>query len=360
MSGQRTLTRAARLLRSHRFSQVITLLEPQVFLYRENSSFFSMLGTACLYVGDFGGAYSYLLRAEQLRPGDGNVSLGLAAVHLRRKEIPEALQRWLTVLESDPKNSAARRGLSLVRQTEDPGDYVTMAESGRLRLLFPRVGPYIPGWVYIVVVVCAVVVPLALILPDMIRNALQEERPVRDGSAEFVEPQSDLTDFEGEFRYVMSEEQVRATFDRIGELFNDYRDNMAMREVNRLLNSNAGSVVKERSRLLATYFGEPTFLDFRDNFSYSEVASEPWLHDGCYVRWSGQVSNLTITESTIEFVLLVGYEDEKVVEGTVPVVLTFAADVQAGPIELIGRVTLDGTKVAIEATSIRRLAPTAE
>ena len=51
------------------------------------------------------------------------------------------------------------------------------------------------------------------------------------------------------------------------------------------------------------------------------------------------------------------YEDERVLEGTVPVRLSFAADVQPGPIELIGRVDHEGEQFALEATSIRRLAP---
>ncbi|MCK4515392.1 MAG: hypothetical protein KAU31_09055, partial [Spirochaetaceae bacterium] len=111
-------------------------------------------------------------------------------------------------------------------------------------------------------------------------------------------------------------------------------------------------------RLLSSYFTEPTFVDFVDNFTYAEVAGEPWLYDGCHVRWSGQVSNIAVSDDAIRFTLLVGYEDERILEGTVPVRVPFAADVQAGPIELIGRVNFQDGLLSLTATSIRRLAPT--
>ena len=79
-------------------------------------------------------------------------------------------------------------------------------------------------------------------------------------------------------------------------------------KVNRLFNSNASELIKERARLLSSYFSTPTFVDFADNFTYAEVAAEPWLYEGCYVRWSGQVSNLGVVEDAVQFTLLVGYE----------------------------------------------------
>jgi hypothetical protein len=140
-------------------------------------------------------------------------------------------------------------------------------------------------------------------------------------------------------------------------LFNEFRDNLARREVNRLFNSNASELVKERARLLSSYFTTPTFVDFGDNFTYAEVALEPWLYDGCYVRWSGQVSNIAVVEEATQFTLLVGYEDERILEGTIAVRVPFAADIQLGSIELIGRVSDAGGLLSLSATSIRRLAP---
>jgi len=358
MRGSKTLSRADRLLRSRKYSEVISLLESQVFLYRDNFTFYRLLGTACLYVGDFGGAHSYLQRAEHIKPGDVQVELGLAAVHLRRREVAEALGLWLSVLDRDPNNAKARRGLALIRKTEDTADYVTMAESGRLNRFFPQSGFHIPRWVPITGV-AAIVIALGIIFgPQIIASISPGGREIREGSEPLSRSElpSDLTDFSGEFRYVFTEQQIVDLVARVGALFNDFRDNLARREANRILHSNASPLVKERIRLVSSYFREPSFVDFQDNFSYDEVAAEPWLYEGCYVRWSGQTSNIRTTAEAISFTLLVGYEQQQVLEGTVPVTVPFTADIQPGSVELIGRVAQSDGRIELTATSIRRIA----
>ncbi len=357
MRGSKTLSRADRLLRSRKYSQVISLLESQVFLYRDNFTFYRLLGTACLHVGDFGGAYSYLQRAHQIKRDDTRIELGLAAVHLRRREIPQALAMWLAVLDRDPKNAVARRGLALVRRTEDTAEFVTMAESGRLRRFFPPVGYALPGWTPVAAGVVALVIVGTLFLPGVVRDLFEAERPRREG----LEPISssalpdELTGEAEGVRYELSDQEVAQLVARVGELFNDFRDNLARREANRILQSNASPLVKERIRLVAGYFREPTFVDFRDNFTYAQVASEPWLYEGVYVRWSGQTSNIRVGEEAITFTLLVGYETERVLEGTVPVTVPFAADVEPGAVELIGRVSYRDREIALTATGIRKI-----
>jgi tetratricopeptide (TPR) repeat protein len=359
VAGQRTLSKSTRLLRARRFSEVISLLEPQVFLYRDNFTFYYNLGTACLYVGDFGGAFSYLQRAQQLNDKNLSVLIGLAAIHLRRRQATEALQHWLSVLDQDPRNATAKRGLAFVRTNTDPSVYVTMAESGKLRRFYPPLGFSMPRWVIPVVAVAVIAVAAVLLWPSLKGIFDSPARPGREGSnlTVFDEENTELTDFSGEFRYVLTDEEIERTFARVGELFNEFRDNLAQREVNRIFNSNASDLVKERARLLGGYFGVPTFVDFRDNFTYADVAAEPWLYESCYVRWSGQVSNLVSSGDATRFTLLVGYEDERVLEGTVPVTVPFAADITLGPVELIGRLSMPDGRLAITATSIRRLAP---
>jgi tetratricopeptide (TPR) repeat protein len=357
--GSKTLSRADRLLRARKYSQVISLLESQVFLYRDNFTFYRLLGTACLYTGDYGGAYSYLQRAQQIKSGDTRVELGLAAVHLRRREIPLALGLWLAVLDREPNNAQAKRGLALVRRTEDPSEFVTMAESGKLARYFPRIGFHVPGWIPVAVVAALVIAAASLFLPDIVRDLAARAREDRRGVEPITEQElpDDLTDFAGDFRYVYTDEQVAVLVERVGELFNSFQDNLARREANRILLSNASPLVKERIRLVSSYFRTPTFVDFGHNFSFDEVAAEPWLYDGCHVRWSGQTSNINAGNDAITFTLLVGYETERVLEGTVAVTVPFTADVQPGPIELIGEVDYTDGEVALVATSIRRLAP---
>jgi hypothetical protein len=355
---RRTLARCERLLRARKFPHVIATLEPQVFLYRDNADFYRILGTACLYAGDFGGASSYLTRANQLKPGRTPILLGLAAVHLRRRELPEALRYWLEILDNDPDNRTAHRGLRVARTTEDSADFVTMAESGQLRRLFPPLGWSLPGWLLPVAVAVVLLGAGGLFLPDLVRQWIDSMSEPRIGF-ESISARSlpdELIDPLAEGRYTLSEAEGERTIPRIGDLFNDYRDNLAMREVNRIVNSNAGLLVKEQVRHLSTYFAQPTFADFSDNFTYADVVTEPWLYDGCYVRWSGQTSNVTSTGGVTRFQFLVGYEEERVLEGIIVAEYDGLFDFRAGPIELIGRIQYL-TDLQLHVTSVRRIEP---
>ena len=362
MGGSKTLSRADRLLRARKHSQVISLLESQVFLYRDNFTFYRLLGTACLYVGDYGGAYSYLQRAQQIKREDSRVELGLAAVHLRRREIPEALAMWLSVLDRDPKNSRARRGLALIRKTEDTSEFVTMAESGSLERFYPPLGFHIPIWIPVVLVAALLIAAGVVFLPDLLQTLSGDGQPTREGGEPIRRSDLplELTEPDGEARYVLSEQEVTDLVERVGQLFNASRDNIARREANRILLSNATPLVKERIRLVSRYFREPTFVDFQDNFTYAEVASEPWLYEGVHVRWSGQTSEIRVTGDAIRFTLLVGYDTGRALEGMVPVLVTDNRDIRPGGIELIGRVSYRDGELGLTATSTRPIVARAD
>ncbi len=105
------LLRAERLFSRRRFGEAIRILEPQVYRFRESFDFYHLLGRSCIRTGDIAGAYSYLRRAEQLRPGDAGVLQLMAAIYHRRGERERALETYLEVLEASPGDRWARRGL---------------------------------------------------------------------------------------------------------------------------------------------------------------------------------------------------------------------------------------------------------
>jgi len=150
--------------------------------------------------------------------------------------------------------------------------------------------------------------------------------------------------------------RVRQVFQKARRLLLDYRDNMAAVEINRLLLSNATLAIKERARMLKGFVTQPTFDTLRDGFAYSQVAAQPALYDGCAVRWRGKVANLKIGKDAIVFDLLVGYDQEKELEGIVPVVLPFAAQLANGiPIEVLGQVQVQRDRLSLQGLSVHRL-----
>jgi hypothetical protein len=358
------LKKAERLFASGRYSDVIRILEPQVFMYREHPRFYYLLGMSCLRMGDFGGAYSYLSRGAQLAPDDTDALLGLAAVHVRRNETQDALRLWLEVLDVDPKNPQARRGLSLLRSAETQAEVQETFRDERLsRVLpakpFPLRKTLLWGGGAVAV---GVAVVLAFLVPwsQLLDRGAESDRE----GAEILQVDTageQLIQYTGDFRYVLTEREVERLFDDIREYFHDGQDNLARRAINRLLHSNASAELKERALLLTDYLREPGFTTFGENFPYQEVSTEPWLYEGCYVRWRGRAANVTVGDDAITFDLLVGYENEQVLEGVVPVRLDFAARVESAmSVEVIGEVIADDELTGLRGVAIRMIQPRSE
>jgi hypothetical protein len=154
----------------------------------------------------------------------------------------------------------------------------------------------------------------------------------------------------------LSEKQISETFETIKEHLLDYRDNLAIREINRLLRSNATVYVKEKARLMKTFVQDPDFSTVKDPFPYPEVRSDPSLYADCYVVWRGKVANVRIAGDEITFDLLVGYEDETELLGLVPVTLDFGIKIENGDgIEVLGQVNAEGEQISLRGISLHRL-----
>ena len=351
------LIRGRQLFRRRKFSQVIRLLESQIFRYRNNPEFYALLGSACLHTGDFGGAESYLRRAEQLREEDLTTQLGLAAIAFKRGQTEAAIKSWLKVIDLDPGNKKARKALSALRKDANWEGEVVNSEAVNIKKLLPAV-PLSPWtWIapllllgLIAVLAAGYVFLLPRIAPRKSPRPGVEQIELSLGQSLTAGGAADQS------VYTLNEKQVAEIFESIKEHLLDYRDNLAIREINRLLRSNASVYVKEKARLMKTFVQDPDFSTVRDPFDYLEVRSDPGLYADCYVVWRGKVANVRITESEIAFDLLVGYEDETELLGLVPVSLDFGAKIENGDgIEVLGRVVVEGEQVRLEGISLHRL-----
>jgi hypothetical protein len=348
---------ARRLFRTRRFPEVIRLLEPEVFRFRENADYFLMLGTACLHTGDLGGATSYLGRARQLKPESVTALLGLAAVHLKRAETEQALKLWLEVLDEDPRNPVALRGMNLLRRGLSRDELQAYVDAGKLPQLYPRM-PGRPLWPILLAIALG---GAALIVGGSLAvRHFRSPAPSRPGVSGIYLPTDGGLRIEADAGavYTLDEREIEQGFKKAKALLLDYRDNPACVQINRILLSNASTPVKERALALKSFLRPPNFATFRDPFTYREVSTQPRLYDGCHVAWKGKVANLLLGTDAITFDLLVGYEGERELEGTVPVRLDFAADLTDGTgLEVLGRVVADGDRILLAGVSLHRLVP---
>ena len=68
------------------------------------------------------------------------------------------------------------------------------------------------------------------------------------------------------------------------------------------------------------------------------------------------MANLKVGKDAIGFDLLVGYDQEKELEGIVPVILPFAADLHNGvALEVLGQVQVQRDRLSLQGISVHRL-----
>ncbi len=361
------LKRAYKLFKARKYSEVVRLLEPQIFRYRESYPFYYILGISCLYLGDFGGASSYLQRANQLKHGVNNVLLGLAIVYLKRGDFENALKVWLKILDKDPKNKRARAGIDFIRRIIADKVEFDFESSKTVKKLYPAVPVSKKRFVLPLafVIIVALVTTSYLMIKNEIVNLESIGSILRVGQRnkrpgiEYININTNngsLTLFSKGYTYRFTDREIKKIFSRAKKYLLAYRDNLAMIEINKILLSNATAYVKQKASLLKTFVQKPDFSTIKDSVPYRTVIKNPLLYNGCFVRWRGKVANLVITEKSIRFDLLVGYESERELEGIVRVYLDFPVLLENGiPIEVLGKVIANKQSVKLEGISIHKL-----
>jgi tetratricopeptide (TPR) repeat protein len=351
------LKKAERLYRGGKYPKVIRLLEPQIFRFRQSYDFFYLAGMSCLRTGDLGGASTYLQRGLGLKPQDANAHLGLALVHLGRQEIQEAIRCYLEVMDNDPNNRFAKRGLTLLKKDASAERIADSLESGRFARLSPG-RKRLPLWAVAIISVIVVALGTSAVLlayTDVFDRTVIHREPTI--AAMTLRDVGDLVDLNGQYRFLLTAGQIESTFAAVKDHFANFRDNLARREINRLLGSNASQKVKEQARTVDSYLSIPDFTTIRDSFEYDAVLANPYLYDRTHVVWGGKIADLARSADRITFNLLVGYETNEVLLGIVGVILEFSADLDPGDaVEVLGQVHVDQTGgLYLTATSIHKL-----
>jgi tetratricopeptide (TPR) repeat protein len=353
------LDRAERLFAAGRYTACIALLEPQVTIYRESQRFYHLLGVSCLYNGDSGGSYTYLKRAEQISPANLDTILALAALHIRRAEIDKAVSAYLRVLEDRPKDLLAKKGLAILRREGSPERLAALVESGRIKVLFPG-SSILPRFIRPLVALTIVAIAGFLLWPTagMFLATMVERRSLRPevaaimlDSAERAAPVGSG----GSFRYVLTEKEAIAAFERAKAFFQEYRDNAAIVEINRLLGSNASPAVKDKSKALKGFVGAPDFRTVRDAPTVAEVIRDPALYDGCAVIWRGMAANVQQKGNSVSFDFLVGYHEKKRLEGILPSRIKDAMVPLDRALEILAVVRAVGNGTELDCIAIHEL-----
>lgn len=352
------LRQGLKLIRKKRYAKAIRFLEPKVPIFREDQTFYYLLAHACFHSSDLGGAKFYLERGILLDPENLELKQLLALVHLRRKDSTAAAKVWLAMLERDPDHRRARRGLEKLRKIDDPAKMKEILDKKNYMGLLPSLGQ---NWAPIILIgsfALLLVAASIVFLPILFDKLGESNDDVRE-ELQYLDMElrgHSHTDNNGSFHYILTPQEVEHHFNLAIQYFNDYKDNLSQREINRLNNSNSSQEIKAKIAILEGHLRKPDYLGFYTDYSYRQVLEEPWLYLGCYILWTGKVSNLEILSDRINFLFLVGFENESQLEGVIPCYMESAANLDPDlPVELMGRIELENGQLQLKVETIRHI-----
>ena len=343
------------------FEGAIKLLQSRAENYEDSFDYYCTLGIACLYSGDAGLASYNFEIARRIKISDTRLLLGQAAIFLRRGDTERAITYYLEVRDRDPQNQLAKNALEFLRSIH--GDYETICryvDSGKIEQFYPPLGPN-PRKVAILVIVAILGVFFGIFAVKVVSHIPHKPASIRADLSEFAltsdekqHPQEkDIS--ENLVHYIMTDVEIKRAYSKAAQCFNEYNDNGAQVEINRILNSNATTSIRQKARLLMSYLSEQTFDSLKENYTVEQVKKEPLLYLDCYVDWSGRIANEEKYEGFEKFTLLVGYEDQKNVQGTVTVELPFVPVPEldgSRPVRILGKICIDGDKVYLQGKSV--------
>jgi tetratricopeptide (TPR) repeat protein len=354
------LTRATRLAKSGNYERTIRTLEPEVNRYHDSFRYYYLLGISCLHVDDFSGALDYFRLAQKVKMRDPLAILGMAALHLRRGEIDQAVDCYLEVEEIDSKNRTAQKALKIIRKYSGKDAFQAWRDSGKLHTLYPPIPSAGLSWSRLIIVAAAAVAAMMILFGILEKPPNPFAKQGRTRITEYVlnaEERSEPVQTGGLYRYILTRTQVLETYEKALSLFSAYRDEPARVSLNRILESNASEGIKNKARILVSYLETPGFHNFKqaDNVSYSEAAGDPPLYRDVHIIWRGMAANVQTVQNVTTFNFLVGYDTRKTMEGDVLVVFDRALSVNTErPLEVLGRIVPISGGIMLEGVAIHQ------
>lgn len=370
------LQKSIKLFNKKKYSETIETLNSIIKYYSDSFVANKVLGFSFLIVGDYGSAFSYIensIRKANSEKPDYDLVYAYALLKLRKGENQEAIKIMLDLLNKRKYTASIKNTLQAVKQSENKAvlqqflneeieyvfnglkifiDVKEKKHKKRNKPLEYRFSDFqfVKKIIFFILIFFIIAISVFLIYKFFPRNN-------REFSDKISIEKSDLTSFsKNDYKIVLSDYEIFSSFNRAKKYFNQYDDNQAQREINRITNSNATIEVKDKATAFTRYFKEPDWRTLKTNYTIEEVLKTPYLYENCYVSWKGRIANLIYTDEKISFDFLVGYEDKKFIKATVKTEIDFSVLVYEDlPYEILSKIILDGEKFYLRSVSIHRL-----
>ncbi|MBN2325498.1 MAG: hypothetical protein JXQ30_17370 [Spirochaetes bacterium] len=307
--------RGLKAFRKRQWVQSISYLE-KALTERNDPQVLLFLGYASLFSDDLDGARRYFRGG--LEVSDNNLELlkGLAYVYVKDERVEDAINLWGEVLEKRPGDRQSQRALERLRGAKD---LKLFAENAKPRdffspqlPIFIKLRPYLLG---LCITLGIAIVGVVFYTTPLSKKVLSRFYPRIVELEEVGFPEGPVTGEEEGTLYSFSEEEISRAFVQVKKHIYKGRTNSAIMLLNRIMNSNASPLVKERFEILYEFIDPPDPLAIDYNPHYHEIIREPEIFKGVWVLWKGRVANLDKGGDSAHFDLLVNYEGQDTIEG---------------------------------------------
>ncbi len=345
--NNKELKKAYSMLLGKKYPQAIRYLEPKVPLFLEDELFYYFLGISCFHTGDIGGAEFYLKRCLQVNHDNISSRLYLATVQLKKKDQAGSARLWLNILDIDPENKYAQKGLNKLKRIKNQLEFEDFINSNDIFKLVPSVrgiNPFVTRIILSIIIASVASVSLFYFIPYMKKTENVEREHIPSLSLDNYT--GSYVEFDGDFLFTMKGAEIEELFNSIVENFHSYNDNIMQMQINKLFLSNTSNEIKGKISILEQLIQKPTYHTLKTNFSFFDVVNNPLLYKKCFVLWRGRVTNISINNSNITLDFLVGYENETYLDGLIFTNIPFEVSInQALPVEILGQIDSQNGKL---------------
>ncbi len=353
-SKNRTLNKAVNLLIKGQLTRCIQLLEPKISLFLDNADYFYLLGRCYFTAGDSENAKLYLKRGLENNPNHEEILLLQACFAVKERNTYRAISIWLKLENTGCRLFCLRYGLDQIRRINDVEELYNFTRGPKFAKLFPA----LPG-IYRYRILCSLkrlflIASLFTAVWFLYRSGVPkleewytEWRQQREESAIISLAGLESADYlafeKEETLFTLDIEELDELVKTIRKNYDSYNDNLVQRDINKIFYSNASNKVKEKFHIIESMLAKrQEIYNLKNNFDFSKVRQNPQLYQNCFVRWEGKPTNIRINDDgKLEFSLLVGYTDGRVLEGQVSVQVADLVSVSVDqPIIVFGRIQI--------------------
>ena len=121
MKPNKIINKSIYYYNSHKYSEVVKLLEKEIFLYKNYYFYHYILGMAYLKMGNLTNAQTYLKKAYTLNPTEPDVKQSIAILLIAQGKEDKAIRIWLKMIEENQEIKRSELSLETIRKNPIQG-----------------------------------------------------------------------------------------------------------------------------------------------------------------------------------------------------------------------------------------------